>query len=70
LIGVNPKAQQSPYFSGRRQGARMKAADVMTRQVITISADASILQAARPVLQNRINGLPVVDRQGHDRQGQ
>jgi CBS domain-containing protein len=48
----------------------MKAADVMTRQVITISADASILQAARPVLQNRINGLPVVDRQGHDRQGQ
>jgi CBS domain-containing protein len=42
----------------------MKAADVMTRQVITISADASILQAARLMLQNRISGLPVVDQQG------
>jgi CBS domain-containing protein len=43
----------------------MKAADVMTRQVITILPDASILQAARLMLQNRISGLPVVDQQGH-----
>jgi CBS domain-containing protein len=42
----------------------MKAADVMTRQVITILPDASILQAARLMLQKRISGLPVVDQQG------
>jgi CBS domain-containing protein len=39
----------------------MKAADVMTRRVISIAADASILQAVRLMLQNRISGLPVVD---------
>ena len=33
----------------------------MTRQVITVAPDASILQAARLMLQNRISGLPVVD---------
>ena len=43
----------------------MRAADVMTRQVITIPPDASILQAVRLMLQNRISGLPVVDEQGH-----
>ena len=43
----------------------MKAVDVMTRQVITISPNASILEAARLMLQNRISGLPVVDQEGH-----
>ena len=42
----------------------MKAADVMTRQVITVTPDASILQAARLMLQHHISGLPVVDQQG------
>ena len=42
----------------------MNAADVMTRQVITIAPDASILQAAHLMLQNRISGLPVVDVHG------
>ena len=42
----------------------MKAADVMTRRVITVAPDASILQAARLMLQNRISGLPVVDSRG------
>src|SRR5512138_2354348 len=42
----------------------MKAADVMTRQVITVAPDASVLQAARLMLQNRISGLPVVDERG------
>jgi CBS domain-containing protein len=42
----------------------MKAADVMTRHVITVMPDASILQAARLMLQHRISGLPVVDKQG------
>jgi CBS domain-containing protein len=37
----------------------------MTRQVITVSPDAQVLQAVRLMLQNRISGLPVVDQQGH-----
>jgi CBS domain-containing protein len=42
----------------------MKAGDVMTRQVVSIGADDSVLQAVRLMLQNRISGLPVVDQQG------
>lgn len=42
----------------------MKASDVITRRVITIGRDASILEAARLMLQKRISGLPVVDDQG------
>src|SRR3974390_1681303 len=43
----------------------MKAADIMTPHVITISADASIAEAIRLMLQNRISGLPVVDAGGN-----
>jgi CBS domain-containing protein len=42
----------------------MNAADVMTRQVMTIEADAPIAKAVRLMLQNRISGLPVVDPSG------
>jgi len=43
----------------------MQVHDVMTGNVISITADATILQAARTMLQNRISGLPVVDAQGN-----
>ena len=42
----------------------MKAADVMTRPVVTIEPDAPITKAVRLMLQHRISGLPVVDRAG------
>jgi CBS domain-containing protein len=42
----------------------MKAADVMTRRVVTIAADAPIAEAVGLMLQNRISGLPVVDAAG------
>jgi CBS domain-containing protein len=42
----------------------MKAKDVMTRHVITIAPDASILEALRLMLQHGISGLPVVDKNG------
>lgn len=42
----------------------MKAKDIMTRRVISIPPDASIFEAARLMLQNRISGLPVVDSAG------
>jgi len=42
----------------------MKASDVMTRRVLTVEPSASVLQAIRLMLQNRISGLPVVDTNG------
>lgn len=42
----------------------MKASDVMTRQVITIRPDATIVEAARLLLQKQISGLPVVNEKG------
>ncbi len=39
----------------------MKAADVMTTKVISLSADAPITQAIRLMMQHRISGVPVVD---------
>jgi CBS domain-containing protein len=39
----------------------MRAKDIMTTNVITITADASIADAANKMLANQISGLPVVD---------
>jgi CBS domain-containing protein len=42
----------------------MRAHQIMTRQVITVAADASIVDAANIMLDKRISGLPVVDQAG------
>ena len=42
----------------------MRVKDVMTPNVICIGADEPIVKAARLMLQNRISGLPVVDKDG------
>ena len=42
----------------------MRVKDVMTPNVICIGADEPVLKAARLMLQNRISGLPVVDKDG------
>jgi len=42
----------------------MRVKDVMTPNVICIGADEAVLKAARLMLQNRISGLPVVDKEG------
>jgi CBS-domain-containing membrane protein len=42
----------------------MQVRDVMTANVISVSAQATILEAARTMLRNRISGLPVVDAEG------
>ena len=39
----------------------MKAKDVMGRNVISVAPDATLLQAARLMLQRHISGLPVID---------
>ncbi|MDP2296502.1 MAG: CBS domain-containing protein [Pseudolabrys sp.] len=43
----------------------MNASDVMTRNVISIDPDSTVLQAARLMLQHRISGLPVIDKDGN-----
>jgi CBS domain-containing protein len=42
----------------------MRAHQIMTRSVITIAPDATILEAARTMLQHHVSGLPVVDATG------
>ena len=42
----------------------MKANDVMTSAVISADPDATVLQAARYMLQHHISGLPVIDKTG------
>jgi CBS domain-containing protein len=42
----------------------MQVRDVMTANVISIPAGATILEAARTMLRNRISGLPVIDTEG------
>jgi CBS domain-containing protein len=42
----------------------MRAADVMTRQVVTVQADIPIREAARLLAEHRVSGLPVVDAAG------
>lgn len=43
----------------------MKAADIMTRNVISVQPETTILAAAHLMLQHRISGLPVLDSDRH-----
>src|SRR6185503_15359420 len=49
------------FNNGRKT---MKVRDVMTRKVLSIEPGATVLQAVRSMLQNKISGLPVVDTEG------
>jgi CBS domain-containing protein len=42
----------------------MKASDIMAPDVISADPDATVLQAARYMLQHHISGLPVIDKTG------
>ena len=42
----------------------MQVKEVMTQNVISVRDDDSVLEAARLMLQHRISGLPVLDKQG------
>ena len=43
----------------------MMVRDFMTRQVVTIARDSSIVEAARLMLEHKVSGLPVVDAAHH-----
>ena len=42
----------------------MRASDVMTRSVVTVTQDATIVDAAKLMISHRISGVPVVEREG------
>lgn len=42
----------------------LKVKEVMTRDVITVSPETEIVHAAKILLENRINGVPVIDDTG------
>lgn len=42
----------------------LKVKDIMTTTLITVSPNTEILQAAKILLEKRINGIPVVDEAG------
>ncbi len=42
----------------------IKVKDIMTTDVLSVSPETEIVQAAKLLLENRINGLPVVDDSG------
>jgi len=42
----------------------MRADQIMTPEVITVGADASIVEAIHKMLQHHVSGLPVVDAEG------
>jgi len=42
----------------------MIAKDIMTRDVVTVSAAATVREAAQILTQQQLSGAPVVDRQG------
>jgi len=43
----------------------LKAKDIMKKEVITVSPETAVVQAAKLLLEHHINGLPVVDNEGY-----
>ncbi len=44
--------------------AVLKASDVMTRDVIAISQDSTLAEAIQWLIDKKISGMPVIDKQG------
>jgi CBS-domain-containing membrane protein len=42
----------------------LKARDIMTKELITVSPETEIVHATKLLLENRINGVPVTDETG------
>ncbi len=41
---------------------KVTAGDIMRTELVTIDADASVVEAARAMLEHKVSGLPVVER--------
>ncbi len=42
----------------------MKASEIMSSRVVSVAPDATVLEATQLMLENRISGLPVIDKSG------
>jgi len=42
----------------------LKAKDIMAREIITVTTNTEVIQAAKILIENNINGVPVVDDDG------
>ena len=59
-------ALAGPALERELAAVRNKSAvDVMTREIVSIAPDASVLEAVRLMLQHKISGLPVIDAAGN-----
>lgn len=63
-LSIARRGQQTLEGLAPLQSPGMQAKDVMTHPVLTIGRNASVFEAARLMLQNKISGLPVVDASG------
>src|SRR5579871_660600 len=53
------------YEETTQEDQSMRAHQIMTRDVITVSPDTTITAAAAKMLDNHVSGLPVVDAAGN-----
>src|SRR6185437_12869437 len=51
-------------FHNSNQESAMNAVDVMTSDVLTLTGESSVLDAARTMLRHRVSGMPVIDWSG------
>ncbi len=64
LVGMLSEADLMRNFERLDGGAPHTAADLMTRNVVTIRADASVAAAARIMVERGVKRLPVIDLAG------
>jgi CBS domain-containing membrane protein len=60
LMEISSKAAK---YARHRRTEGLLVANLMTRNVVTVSPDTSLAEAAHLLVSNRISGLPVVDEQ-------
>jgi CBS-domain-containing membrane protein len=62
LLGI-ASSNLLPHHAAQDQALqqRLRVGDVMVRDVLTVTPDTSVQQAARMLLKQRVNCLPVVD---------
>lgn len=59
LMEISSKAAK---YARHRKTEGLTIANLMTRAVVTVSPDTSLAEAAHLLVENRISGLPVVDK--------
>jgi CBS domain-containing protein len=55
-------SQSGEEQSGQDRRRAMQAADIMVRDVISVTPDRTVSEVAKLLLDNRISGVPVIDR--------